>query len=961
MKKILASGVVLTLLFSMMLFAVVAETEIRSVQEIYDWNDLDGVRQDLSGSYVLMNDLDSGTSGYSELVGTTQGWEPIGMDSFSPFTGTFDGNGFEIIDLFIDRPDTHSDWESVGLFGTVEEDAEITDIGIVDADINGNWYVATLVGNNRGTVRNSHATGDVNGESRVGGLIGANSGTLSNSHADSTVSGESQIGGLSGRNTGIVSSSHATGDVDGEENTGGLVGFNWDATVSDSYATGTVSGEDSEIGGLVGYNYGGSSVVTTSYAAGDVDGDSQVGGLVGRNDGTIFRSYASGAVSGDGSIGGLLGYNDGGEVENTYATGAVNGNSQVGGLVGWNTDEGTVRNSYSIGTVSGDSNVGGLVGYAFGWGSDGITYDSFWDTETSGMDTSDGGTDKTTAEMKDVATYTDTDTEGLENPWDFVGNPNDDQGDEEIWDIDPGINEGYPFLVEDEPEEYTLTITVVGQGSTDPGEGTHTYLEGEQVTITATPDTGWYFFEWQGDHTGTEDEITVMMDGDLDLTAVFEEETGFVPTDLELDVDPTSGDAPLEVTIYVSAENIGDLDGSIDVVVDGTVEHTLDIPAGESADHTFTHTFYEMGSYLIEFDELTEVVVVDDVTEFEPVNMNLDVHPLSGDAPLEVTIYVSAENIGTVDGFIDVLVDGAVGYMLNVPAGASADHTFTHTFNEEGTYLIEFYDLTETVEVSDTSEFIPVNLDLQVDPTSGETPLDVDIHVYIENAGDEQGSLDIIIDGVAEYTIWVTAQGSTSSTYTHTFFELGTFTIEFGHLSEIVSVEGDDLFLPSIEITSPDDGFIFNSHTETIRWSAEQGQYPISHFEIRFDDGNWMHTGTVDHHTFTELDEGHHIFHVKVVDSQGNEDTASVDFNIEIKEDDPSETELPVWASVSIIVLTVLLVVGLVTLIFLSRKGKEDNQQDGSYQEEEVYPQDEQQDGSYQEGDIPAEEDSKTE
>ncbi len=479
MKKILASGVVLTLLFSMMLFAVVAETEIRSVQEIYDWNDLDGVRQDLSGSYVLMNDLDSGTSGYSELVGTTQGWEPIGMDSFSPFTGTFDGNGFEIIDLFIDRPDTHSDWESVGLFGTVEEDAEITDIGIVDADINGNWYVATLVGNNRGTVRNSHATGDVNGESRVGGLIGANSGTLSNSHADSTVSGESQIGGLSGRNTGIVSSSHATGDVDGEENTGGLVGFNWDATVSDSYATGTVSGEDSEIGGLVGYNYGGSSVVTTSYAAGDVDGDSQVGGLVGRNDGTIFRSYASGAVSGDGSIGGLLGYNDGGDVENTYATGAVNGNSQVGGLVGWNTDEGTVRNSYSIGTVSGDSNVGGLVGYAFGWGSDGITYDSFWDTETSGMDTSDGGTDKTTAEMKDVATYTDTDTEGLENPWDFVGNPNDDQGDEEIWDIDPGINEGYPFLVEDEPEEYTLTITVVGQGSTDPGEGTHTYLEGE--------------------------------------------------------------------------------------------------------------------------------------------------------------------------------------------------------------------------------------------------------------------------------------------------------------------------------------------------------------------------------------------------------------------------------------------------------------------------------------------------
>ena len=930
-KKIFTYGMATMILLSVMLFTVGAETvdwEVLSVQEIYDWNDLDGVRDELDGDYVLMNDLDSGTSGYNELVGTAQGWEPIGMDSFSPFTGTFDGNGFEILDLYIDRPDTDSVWESVGLFGTVEEDAEITSVGIVDADVTGNWYVGALVGNNRGTVRNSYATGEVTGESRVGGLVGDNSGTLSNSHADSTVSGDSQIGGLSGRNTGIVSSSHAAGVVNGNENTGGLVGFNWDATVTKSYATGTVNGEDSEIGGLVGYNYGGSSFVSESYASGDVDGDSQVGGLIGRNDGTIFRSYATGTVIGDASVGGLLGYNDGGEVENAYATGAVSGNSPVGGLVGWNTAGGTVRNSYSVGTVSGDGNVGGLVGYAFGWGSDGITYDSFWDTETSGMDTSDDGTGKTTAEMKDVATYTDTTTEGLENPWDFLGNPNDDQGDEEIWDIDPEVNDGYPFLVVEEPEEYTLTIIVVGQGTTDPEEGTHTYLEGEQVTITATPETGWYFLEWDGDYTGTEEEITVIMDGNLEITAVFEEETGFVPTNTELEVNPTQGDAPLEVTVYVSAENIGDLDGSIDVVVDGTVEYTLNIPVGDSADHTFTHTFYEMGSYLIEFDELTEVVVVDDVTEFEPVNLDLDVNPTSGEVPLEVTVYVSAENTGTVDGSIDVVVDGTVEYTLNVPAGDSADHTFTHTFNEAGTYLIEFYDLSETVEVYDTSEFTPVNLDLNINPTSGETPLDVDIHVYMENAGDEQGSLDLIIDGVAEYTIWVTAQGSISSTFTHTFNKPGTFTIEFGDLREMVYVEGDDFLSPSIEIISPNDGYIFNSHTETIQWYAEQGQYPISHFEIRIDDGVWIHTGTVNHHTFTELDEGYHTFFVKVVDSEGNENTESVNFSIDIKEDESHETESPMWAMMVIIALVVALIIGLVLLIVLMRKGKESKQQE---------------------------------
>ena len=33
---------------------------------IYDWYDLDAIRENLSGSYVLMNDLDSTTTGYAK-------------------------------------------------------------------------------------------------------------------------------------------------------------------------------------------------------------------------------------------------------------------------------------------------------------------------------------------------------------------------------------------------------------------------------------------------------------------------------------------------------------------------------------------------------------------------------------------------------------------------------------------------------------------------------------------------------------------------------------------------------------------------------------------------------------------------------------------------------------------------------------------------------------------------------
>ena len=65
--------------------------------EISDWNDLDNVRNDLTGEYVLVNDLDSGTNGYA---GIGDSFDPIGELS-NGFSGDFDGNGNTISDLKI--------------------------------------------------------------------------------------------------------------------------------------------------------------------------------------------------------------------------------------------------------------------------------------------------------------------------------------------------------------------------------------------------------------------------------------------------------------------------------------------------------------------------------------------------------------------------------------------------------------------------------------------------------------------------------------------------------------------------------------------------------------------------------------------------------------------------------------------------------------------------------------------
>jgi len=221
--------------------------------EIQDWHDLDAIRNDLSGHHILMNDLDSNAAGYTELASPTanlgKGWQPIGAPA-NPFTGTFDGQGYEIRDLFANRPAERD----VGLFGAVGEAVVIKDISVVNADVTGQWYVGSLVGTHYGTVSNSYSTGNVTGEKYVGGLVGGSAGTASNSYSAGSVTGNDFIGGLVGINTGNVSDSYSTGSVTGNNFVGGLVGGS-DGTVSNSYSTGAVIG-NSDVGGLVGWNDG---------------------------------------------------------------------------------------------------------------------------------------------------------------------------------------------------------------------------------------------------------------------------------------------------------------------------------------------------------------------------------------------------------------------------------------------------------------------------------------------------------------------------------------------------------------------------------------------------------------------------------------------------------------------------------------------------------------------------------
>ena len=275
------------------------------IWEIRDWYDLDAIRNNLSRKYILTNTLASTTAGYIELASETanqgRGWEPIGT-SDDQFIGSFDGQGYEIKDLFINRPDE----DSAGLFGEVGQEGVTKDIGVVNLTVIGNNYVGGLVGHSDGTVSNSYSTGSVTGQEHVGALVGHNGGIVNNSYASGSVTGDSRVGGLVGWNQATLSNSYSICSVTGNSSVGGLVGDNWyyKGTVSNSYSTGSVTGR-SRVGGLVGVNYYGS--VTHSYSTASVTGSSQVGGLVGYNTGTVSNSFwdrvTSGMEESDGGMG----------------------------------------------------------------------------------------------------------------------------------------------------------------------------------------------------------------------------------------------------------------------------------------------------------------------------------------------------------------------------------------------------------------------------------------------------------------------------------------------------------------------------------------------------------------------------------------------------------------------------------------------------------------------------------
>lgn len=367
----------------------------------------------LTAWYEVGNDIDASETAqwyWNPERGVYEGFRVIGNNATSAdrFNGKFDGKDYEIRNLFINRNTNY-----VGLFGYLYTPGSYTtvvkNVNLIDVDITGKDNVGALAGIISSAygwgswIYDCYSSGIVRGVNAVGGLLGIHSAYVntfrSGSSATIRATG-SHIGGFAG-------SCHPTV---------------YTHVLEDCFATGNVYSDGTTLPSSAGSRTGGFTgslsrcVPRRCFATGNVVAHD------------VTRS-PWGAGSRDVWAGGFVGYSHWG-TENCYARGNVSftvGDSRnvyVGGFAG---QLGTQEKVYSTGAIVvshgeyGNRYISGLTNSS--------AYNSFWDVESSGIETSTGGTGRTTAVMKDINNF-------LDAGWDFVT----------IWAIDPAINDGYPYL-----------------------------------------------------------------------------------------------------------------------------------------------------------------------------------------------------------------------------------------------------------------------------------------------------------------------------------------------------------------------------------------------------------------------------------------------------------------------------------------------------------------------------------
>ena len=347
--------------------------------------------------YELVNDLDFANAASYRLsvVNTTwtvinfsdagdSSWQPIDGAGSNPFNAVFKGNGYKIINLQINR--SVGDKQNIGLFARIGASGRVE--GLILKDV--------LIGGLEVSSDTDRNVGGIAGVMWRGGVI-ANSSVFTRKLSIFRVAGGKNgfVGGTVGLNRGYILNSYT------------------EITVHD---TGAAVEKNTSVGGIVGRNSNGGKI-HNSYAAGNMKGACEVGGLAGNQFSTRSDTLANTS-----------------EIENSYATGEVTTgfgtchseyegevNKIAAGIVG-NSNNSKITNSYTTARVLGaDGELRGLVAKIHPDTLNSIAKPthSYWDKTTSKIETSAGGEGKITAELQSPIAATGIYSSWSTDDWDF--------------------------------------------------------------------------------------------------------------------------------------------------------------------------------------------------------------------------------------------------------------------------------------------------------------------------------------------------------------------------------------------------------------------------------------------------------------------------------------------------------------------------------------------------------------
>jgi hypothetical protein len=414
-KKRFLQILIFGLLFVFLISFANALTQITNCVELQNMNN------DLTGKYVLMNDVDcidsrnwNGGLGFLPVGNSTAGYR---------FAGTFNGNGFVVKNLYMNRNASY-----LGLFGYTTANFTIMNTNLTNFTILGKSVMGTAGGYIYGNITHVHIKNSFinstyysgtysnigglvsslgvncfitnssvknliirSGSGANGGLVGSSSGNIYYSFVEDTnisAPGTYTNGGFAGTSTGKIFNSYSkNNNISGGNYVSGFVAVG-NSLIHNCWSNSTSTSNGYASGGLVGRGLNG-LYINNSFWNGKMTGGTDLGGICGQQDFSnslvrIVNSYSSGKIIASatttyaGGISGFVKSNNSAThmINNSYSTTIMGGNnpSRRGGIAGSYTNI-SVFNSYwdidvSNTTVSCANDTFGGSAYSIGCGNE---------------------------------------------------------------------------------------------------------------------------------------------------------------------------------------------------------------------------------------------------------------------------------------------------------------------------------------------------------------------------------------------------------------------------------------------------------------------------------------------------------------------------------------------------------------------------------------------------------------